>query len=81
LNDCKRAFRTANAKWGGASWKPGVPPGDPGALFTLVTNDTAVVMKYYSLPASDYSKMNVKCITPYNEFTSYKTVSTSALVA
>jgi len=75
LNDCKRIFTSASATFGGANWLPGVPETNNN----LCSNDSAVVMKYYSLPPSEYSKMNVKCVTPYNEFVSYKTVGTATV--
>ena len=75
LNDCKRIFTSASALFGGANWVPGVPETNNN----LCSNDSAVVMKYYSLPPSEYSKMNVKCVTPYNEFVSYKTVGTATV--
>ena len=75
LNDCKRIFTSSSALFGGASWVPGVPETNNN----LFSNDSAAVLKYYSLPASEYSKMNVKCVTPYNEFVSYKTVGSAAV--
>ena len=75
FNDCKRIFTTSSELFGPANWLPGVPETNNN----LCSNDSAVVMKYYSLPPSEYSKMNVKCVTPYNEFVSYKTVGTATV--
>lgn len=75
LNDCKRIFTSSDDYFGPANWLPGVPETNN----TLISNDAAAVLKYYSLPPSEYSKMNVKCVTPYNEFISYKTVGTATV--
>ena len=43
-----------------------------------IQNDTKAVMKYYSLPPSEYAKMNTKNIVNYNEHVSYKTIVQNA---
>ena len=57
------------------NFKPGLPSA-PGKVFE---DDASVVMKYFSLPPSEYSKMNTKNVVSYNEFVSYKTVSSSTV--
>ena len=53
--------------------------GLPSATGKIFEDDAAVVMKYFSLPPSEYSKMNTKNVVSYNEFVSYKTVSSSTI--
>ena len=43
-----------------------------------IQDDTKAVMKYYSLPPSEYAKMNTKNIVNYNEHVSYKTIVQNA---
>ena len=75
LNDgsrctCSKVVGTANFTF---------QAGLPSATGKIFEDDASVVMKYFSLPPSEYSKMNTKNVVSYNEFVSYKTVSSSTV--
>ena len=75
LNDGSRCVCEKPTVGAFFNFKAGLPSA-PGKVFE---DDASVVMKYFSLPPSEYSKMNTKNVVSYNEFVSYKTVSSATV--
>ena len=78
LNDCKRSVymgMTENNRAVTYSIAPGIKfPANVSSNF--LSDESYIVMNYLSLHPSDYAKMSVKNVIPFNEFTSYRQLST-----